>query len=222
MVLLAAALGATTAASVAERWVAAETAYLALFALLLRFAVGRLRAAEGARRPPAAFVLIPIAIVHGVAGGVLVLVATLPGVPGSLMALGRLLVEQGVFLCLVVGVGALVLPLMAGAAPPADLGSTPAERRKAILYAGAGVAIGSSLVLEYAGWERVGPLLRAAVVTAGLGLGGARGGRRASPACIDGSCGSRCGSCRPGSWSPASGRATASPRCTSSSSAASA
>src|SRR5215831_10597731 len=103
MSLLAAALVATAAAAIAERWIAAEAAYLAIFALLLRFAATRLRAAGG-RRPPAAFVLIPFAILHGIVGGVLILTATLPSVPASLMGLGRLLVEQGVFLCLVVGV----------------------------------------------------------------------------------------------------------------------
>ncbi|HYV57453.1 MAG TPA: NnrS family protein [Candidatus Nitrosopolaris sp.] len=170
--LLVAALVMSTAATVLERWVVAETAYLALFAVLLRFAVVRLRGAEGARRPPAAFVLIPIAVLHGVVGAVLILRAMLPGVSASLMGLGRLLVEQGVFLCLAVGIGALVLPLMAGTPPPMDLGTVPGERRKAFLYAAAGVAIGMSLVLEYMGWERLGPLLRAAVVTAGFGLGG--------------------------------------------------
>jgi uncharacterized protein involved in response to NO len=181
MTLLAAALIATTAAAVAERWVAAETAYLVVFGAVLRFALQRLRAAAGARRPPAAFVLVPFAIFHGVVGGLLVLAATLPGVPGTLMALGRLLVEQGVFLCLVVGVGALVLPLMAGAPPPPDLGATPAEKRKAIVYAGGGIAIAVSLVLEWVGYERLGPILRAGVVAAGVGIGGGAWRRPGKP-----------------------------------------
>ena len=181
MALLTAALVATTAAAVGERWVAAETAYLAVFGVVLRFALRRLRAAAGARRPPAAFVLVPFAIFHGVVGGLLVLAATLPGVPGTLMALGRLFVEQGVFLCLIVGVGALVLPLMAGAPPPADLGATPAEKRKAIVYAGAGITIALSLVVEWLGYERLGPILRAGVVTAGLGLGGGAWRRPGKP-----------------------------------------
>jgi len=181
MTLLAAALIATTAAAVAERWVAAETAYLVVFGAVLRFALQRLRAAAGARRPPAAFVLVPFAIFHGVVGGLLVLAATLPGVPGTLMALGRLLVEQGVFLCLVVGVGALVLPLMAGAPPPPDLGATPAEKRKAIVYAGGGIAIAVSLVLEWVGYERLGPILRAGVVAAGVGIGGGAWQRPGKP-----------------------------------------
>jgi uncharacterized protein involved in response to NO len=181
MTLLAAALIATTAAAVAERWIAAETAYLVVFGAVLRFALQRLRAAAGARRPPAAFVLVPFAIFHGVVGGLLVLAATLPGVPGTLMALGRLLVEQGVFLCLVVGVGALVLPLMAGAPPPPDLGATPAEKRKAIVYAGGGIAIAVSLVLEWVGYERLGPILRAGVVAAGVGIGGGAWRRPGKP-----------------------------------------
>jgi uncharacterized protein involved in response to NO len=181
MTLLAAALIATTAAAVAERWVAAETAYLVVFGAVLRFALQRLRVAAGVRRPPAAFVLVPFAIFHGVVGGLLVLAATLPGVPGTLMALGRLLVEQGVFLCLVVGVGALVLPLMAGAPPPPDLGATPAEKRKAIVYAGGGIAIAVSLVLEWVGYERLGPILRAGVVAAGVGIGGGAWRRPGKP-----------------------------------------
>jgi hypothetical protein len=66
----------------------------------------------------------------------------------------------------------LVLPLMGGSPPPADLGSSPRETRKAIAYAGAGMAILSSFALEYAGWVRAGPSLRAVVVAAGVGFGG--------------------------------------------------
>jgi hypothetical protein len=88
------------------------------------------------------------------------------------VALGKLLVEQGVFLCLVVGIGGLVLPLMAGAAPPPDLGSSPGERAKAVAYGLAGMTILASLLLEQAGRVALGPLLRAGVVAIGLGLGG--------------------------------------------------
>jgi hypothetical protein len=73
---------------------------------------------------------------------------------------------------MVVGIGALILPLMAGAPPPADLGSSPRERAKAVAYGGAGATVFATLVLEHAGWARLGPLLRAAVVALGLALGG--------------------------------------------------
>ncbi|HVA80367.1 MAG TPA: NnrS family protein, partial [Candidatus Binataceae bacterium] len=70
------------------------------------------------------------------------------------------------------GIGALVLPLVAGAPPPPDLGSSPREAWKAVAFACAGFAIFASLMIEQAGYERLGPLLRAIVVALGLGLGG--------------------------------------------------
>jgi uncharacterized protein involved in response to NO len=69
------------------------------------------------------------------------------------------------------GAGALVLPLMAGEQPPADLGSSPAIARHAAAYASAGVVVVASLVAEAAGIERTAPLVRAAVVAATLALG---------------------------------------------------
>jgi uncharacterized protein involved in response to NO len=165
-------LAVTTAAAVAERWALAEIAYGGLILLLLLFALRRFLAAQGRRRPPAAFVLIPLGALHGLGGAVLILVSTRPTGPAWMMALGRLLVEQGVFLCFAVGVGGLVLPLMAGAPPPADLGSAPRETAKAAAYAAGGGLIFASLVLEHAGWVRTGPLVRAAVVAVGVGWGG--------------------------------------------------
>jgi len=172
MAALLAALVVTTAAAIAERWVIAETAYAALFALLIEFALRRFLKRGMGRRPPAAFVLLPIAALHGLAGAVLIAVAEANSVAPWIGPLGLLLVEQGVFLCLAVGIGGLVLPLMGGAPPPPDLGSAPRETWKALAYGFAGAAIFASLILEQLGFERSGPLLRAIVVAIGLGLGG--------------------------------------------------
>lgn len=162
----------TTAAIVAEHWVVAEMVYAAQFILLLQFALRRFLTAAARRRPPAAFVLIPLGFLHGVAGAVLIAASTLAYIRPWAFGLGRLFVEQGVFLCFVVGIGSLVLPLMGGGAPPPDLDASPHERRKALAYACGGLLICASLVLESIGWVSVGPLLRAGVVAAGIGLGG--------------------------------------------------
>jgi hypothetical protein len=61
---------------------------------------------------------------------------------------------------------------MAGAQPPADLGSSPRETRKALLYAAAGATILVTLVAEKLGAERAAPVVRALVVAAGMAAGG--------------------------------------------------
>ncbi len=166
-------LGGVAGAALFERQALAQLSYALLFLLVLQFAVRRFRGGGAARRrPPAAFVLIPIGVLAGLAGAGLLAVSESPaGAAGPGGALGRLLVEQGVFLCFAVGVGNLVLPLMAGAPPPADLGATPAERRRALGFAVAGLTIVASLILEAAGWSRGGPALRAVVVVLGLAVG---------------------------------------------------
>ncbi len=172
IVVALAALAAVAAAALAGRWALAQAAYAGLFLVLLQFAVRRFLGYGAARRPPASFVLVPIAVGQGLAGASLIVLATRPGAPGWEIGLGRLLVEQGVFLSLAIGIGSLVLPLMAGEQPPADLGTSPAERRKLVGYATLGIALVASMVLEALGFVRVGPLLRAVVVAAGLAIGG--------------------------------------------------
>lgn len=170
--LAVALLVGVASALVAEAWIAAQLGYLLVFALLLQFAVRRLLGRAAGRRPPAAFVLIPIGILHGIAGAILLAMGLgLGDRPWSTM-LGALFVQQGVFLCFTTGVGGLVLPLMAGGSPPRDLGSSPAETAKAVAYAAVGAAICASFLLEASGYVRTAPLLRAAVVLLGLGLGG--------------------------------------------------
>jgi uncharacterized protein involved in response to NO len=167
-----AALVATTAGAFAERWWIAEAGYAFVFILLLRFAIRRFLGREAGRRPPAAFVLIPIGVAQGLAGAACIAAASLQLVTPRAMSFGKLLVEQGVFLCLVMGIGSLVLPLMGGTAPPPDLGSSPRETRKAVAYAAAGFTVFASFVLEHIGYTRVGPALRAFVFAAALAAGG--------------------------------------------------
>jgi len=172
MSALAGALAITTIAAIAERWIVSEISYAAIVLVLGQFAVRRFVGRAAARRPPAAFVLVPIAALQGFAGAALIAAADFQNAPGWTSTLGRLLVEQGVFLCLAVGIGGLVLPLIAGAAPPADLSSSPRETRKALMYCFAGILIFVSLLVESLGFERSGPSLRAIVVALGLVLGG--------------------------------------------------
>jgi len=81
---------------------------------------------------------------------------------------------KGVFLCFVIGIGGLVLPLMAGAPPPPDLGSSPRETWKAVGYLVLGPAVLASLVAEQLGATRAGPIARGTAVAIGLGWGGLR------------------------------------------------
>ena len=172
LALFVAALVIITVAALFERWAITQLAYLSVLALLLQFAIRRFIGRGAGRRPPAAFVLVPLAALHGIVGALLIIAPETTGAAVWMSHLGRLLVQQGVFLCLVVGIGSLVLPLMSGTPPPPDLGSTPRESWKAVAYAAAGLAIGTSFVLEELGLARGGPLLRAAVIAIGLGLGG--------------------------------------------------
>ena len=172
---MAIALGALVAiagAALAGHWALAQFVYAGLFALLLQFAVRRFVGASAARRPPASFVLVPIGVAQGLVGSLLIVAATEPGTAPWVITLGRLLVEQGVFLSFAIGIGSLVLPLMAGEPPPADLGSSPRERKKLAAYALLGLALAATMVMEALGSLRAAPMLRAAIVTSGLVLGG--------------------------------------------------
>jgi len=144
------------------RVLAAGTGCLQLVTLA-GFAVRRLRA-SGGRRPPPGFVLVPLALVLGVAGSVLLAGGSGHGMGPWAVGLGTLFVEQGLFLCLVTGVGSLVLPLMAGAPPPADLGSTPRTVRAAAGFGAAGLLIVLTLIGEAAGFVRAAPIVRGLVV----------------------------------------------------------
>jgi uncharacterized protein involved in response to NO len=171
MLTVAAALLVTMAGAVAERWWLAQLGYGSVFLVLLEFAVRRFLGRGAGRRPPAAFVLVPIAVAQGLLGAGCIAAASLHASALWAGTFGKLLVEQGVFLCLVMGIGSLILPLMGGTPPPADLGSSSRETLRALAYAAAGVAVFASFVVEQSGYPRLGPLLRAVVVASAFAAG---------------------------------------------------
>ncbi len=171
LVVTAALLVCIAVAGAAESWIVAEAAYGALCVFASAFAMRRFLRRAAGRRPPAAFALLPIGLGYGIAGATLVGLGTIGFAPWTI-ALGKLFIEQGVFLCLVLGAGALILPLIGGTPVPADLDRSRAEWGKAGLYAAAGLGIGASLVAEFAGFARLAPLVRGAIVALGLAAGG--------------------------------------------------
>jgi uncharacterized protein involved in response to NO len=171
MLLAMTALLVTTGGALADRWWIAQAGYAAAFIVLLQFAMRRFLGRAAARRPPAAFVLIPIAIVHALVGAGAIAGASVGWLSPAANLFGRLLVEQGVFLCLVIGVGSLILPLIGGSAPPPDLGTSPRETYAAIAYAAIGIALLATFIAEQRGWARAAPLVRAALVAAPLAVG---------------------------------------------------
>jgi uncharacterized protein involved in response to NO len=172
---------AMTAAAVMRRWALTELLYALLLCAFLRFGQARMSGCLARRRPPASFVLIPIGALQGISGALLLAwTVSAVGPPWSL-TLGRLLAEQGVFLCFTLGAGGVILALLAGKPPPADVGSSPLETRRLLLYSGAAVGLLVTFVIEAAGGARLGPLLRAVIFVAGSCLGDGIWGLPARP-----------------------------------------
>ncbi len=110
-----------------QLFAAAQVAFLVLGVVLLRFAIPRLQRKRAGRPAPDCFVWIPMALGMGGLGAVGMLLdltaeswlASIGLSDARLYRLGSLLVQQGMFLGFIVGVGGMVLPLLTvGDAPP--------------------------------------------------------------------------------------------------------
>ena len=149
-----------------ERWAVAELSFVALILHTILFAARRFRGRKD--RPPDEFVFLLFGFLCALAGGLALLgVAT--------AATGRRLVEQGMTLCFIMGIGGFLIPRLLGVAARVPEGmSAEAVRRTAeetrgarvALYVLTGVLLLSSFILEAVVDGPAGKLLRAAVVTA--------------------------------------------------------
>jgi len=158
----------TAVAAWFEYWALSQAFWLALAVTLIIFAARRFTHA-GARRPPNSFLWIPLALLMGVSGSLLTAAPGLMGTAGAwLHDLGRLLLLQGLFLGLVLGVGGMVIPLITRGQAPPDAGDTAADQAARFGHLAAAALLVLSFWLENSGWPRAGPGLRCIVVLAVL------------------------------------------------------
>lgn len=151
----------------------AQALYAAAIVVLAQFAVRRFVGRSAGRRPPVSFVLVPIGLVAGVAGALLRIASMRDLVPSWAGSLGRSLALEGVFTCLVLGIGGFFFALTLRGDPPPDLGKNPGDGRRAAAFAIAGAGLLGGLALQELGFVREGLAARALI--AAVVLLGARG-----------------------------------------------
>jgi uncharacterized protein involved in response to NO len=148
-----------------------QIAYAAALLIIAAFALRRFAGRAAGRRPPASFALVPIGLVAGLVGAAFTGAGLADDAPSWMLALGRRLAFEGVFICLALGIGAFFLPLAGRGegAPDLDKGRTFAP----FAYVAAGLLIVAGLAVEVSGSPRIGALLRGAVALAVLVASGA-------------------------------------------------
>jgi uncharacterized protein involved in response to NO len=140
-------------------WLAgAQLAYLTVLGTLIQFALRRLR--RKGRPPHPSFVFLPLGLVGGIVGSILIL-SSRP----SLLAPGRALVEEGLLLSLVLAMAPMLTSLITQGRPLADP-SEAVYRRQRALHLLAGAVLFSGFAVQFAVSERIGLLLRGAVLAA--------------------------------------------------------
>jgi len=148
----------------------AETCFVLLLACLAYFGASRWH--ERKTDPPATFVLIACGVLFGACGSVAI-AFPIVGLP----RFGELLLFQGMLLSFILGVGGFLLPRLLGRADPGTAlikipgvqeEKLPKWRNPTLRSLAAGLLLLIGFLLESLGFEVVGALLRAFVVSAYL------------------------------------------------------
>jgi uncharacterized protein involved in response to NO len=167
MSIAAAAPVLATLAAWLEQWPLAQAFWLSGIAVVAVFVVRRVRSPAGDRRLPGVFVWVPVALLSGIIGAILVAIAAVldPREEPELWQLGRGLLLQGLVSGLIVGVGGTLLPtlLRGETAAPSTSGA-----RGRVAQTAAALLFLASFPVEVFVAPRWGLALRAAV--AGLVL----------------------------------------------------
>ncbi len=157
------------------QWLAAEAVFAGLLVAVAVFAGRRFASRKSVTGPPAEFVWIFVAVLHGLLGSVLLILGQLGRLPNWALGMGRPMVQQGFLLAIVMGVGGFMAPRLMGRSAslvtPTGVSPEAAQRirrRRMLLHAVAGAVLFLSFILEGAGAVLKAYQLRALVVTAEL------------------------------------------------------
>lgn len=144
-----------------EKWALSQIPWLAAMAMLIEFAVSRLRRAKAAR-VPISFVWVVLALVMGTGGSILAGMGAALGEDHFwLHAVGRNLVLQGMFTGMVLGIGGFLLPVITRGAQPLE--PAVVSPRGAALHLAAGLVFIGSFFVEALISVQLGFALRAAI-----------------------------------------------------------
>lgn len=149
LTLGAAAPVLTTALAWPEEFAWSQIPWIAMCIMLIAFAVRRFRSANAGRRPPVSFVWIPVGLVFGLIGVVLIALYGALKLDFSYHQLGRLFLLQGVFLALIVGVGGMILPLITRGESSTDSG--PGDGGKRLAHVAVALALAGTFAVEVFG-----------------------------------------------------------------------
>jgi uncharacterized protein involved in response to NO len=168
MGIAALSLGGSAFAAWGDHIVASQLAWSVAAGILGVFGWRRFQWPEGRWRLPNAFIHVPVALGIGIAGSLLFMLDGVYGWDGRLQEMGRLIVFQGVFLGLIIGVGGMALPLITRGEPPPDGGTGPKDRRARAGHLLLALGFLVSFGLEAGGSVRVGYGLRAVLSAVAL------------------------------------------------------
>jgi len=96
------------------QWAAAQGCFIGALLALLLFAKKRLLSKTSKVTPPLEFVWVPIALLHGLVGSILMILVECNQIPSRWLQPAKLMSEQGFILCIVIGVGGFLAPRLMG------------------------------------------------------------------------------------------------------------
>ncbi|MDP2643999.1 MAG: NnrS family protein [Desulfobacterales bacterium] len=158
-----------------SNWRVANLLFVAALVWLVLFVIRRVRACHGETKikPPVEFIWVPIALVHGILGSVL-LMAGNSKIAGSWAVIsGKSMVQQGFVLAIVLGVGGFLAPRLMGtfkvtksaSSPCCEIKQTQDRKRYQLLHLLFGLVLLSSFFLEGFGLVRIAYGTRAFLIT---------------------------------------------------------